>query len=116
MPLEMVEGDTGVIHNIVRLVLIVFDNSESHEQIAGCWITAGFPVQRIVLEYLWLWTTALLDLLLYIPLYLVIRGFLVVEGYRVYWVKPSLSQRQMLDATRVAQSRNAKEIALQMLL
>ena len=31
----------------------------------GCWITEQYPVQRIVLEYMWMWITAFLNFLLY---------------------------------------------------
>ncbi|KZV80574.1 hypothetical protein EXIGLDRAFT_780809 [Exidia glandulosa HHB12029] len=43
-----------------------------------CWITALYPVERIALEYFWLWAAALLNVVLYIPLFLALRGNIVV--------------------------------------
>ncbi|KAI0080281.1 hypothetical protein K474DRAFT_299653 [Panus rudis PR-1116 ss-1] len=51
--------------------------------LAGCWITADYPAQRIALEYFWMWMTALLNILLYVPIALRLGGFFVVEGRRV---------------------------------
>lgn len=41
---------------------------------SGCWITDDFDTERIALEYLWVWTTAVLNVVCYILIALMIRG------------------------------------------
>ena len=50
----------------------------------GCWITAHYLTQRITLEYLWLWMTAFVDLIVYAFLALVVKGFIVVNGSSIH--------------------------------
>lgn len=50
-----------------------------------CWITAAYPKERIAFEYLWMWSAAFINLLLYIPLFFSLRGNLVVQGMRFRW-------------------------------
>jgi len=57
-----------------------------------CWIGDHYPKERILFEYLWMWFTALSNLLLYIPLFLVLRGNLVIRGIRFRWRKVSPGQ------------------------
>ncbi|KIJ42238.1 hypothetical protein M422DRAFT_780051 [Sphaerobolus stellatus SS14] len=51
---------------------------------AGCWIGPKFPVERIVGEYFWFWFTALISLVLYVILYLALRGNVFTEEIR-WW-------------------------------
>ncbi|KAF5359273.1 hypothetical protein D9756_003073 [Leucocoprinus leucothites] len=48
-----------------------------------CWISATYTPYRIALEYLWMWTAALLMLILYGIIALVMHGSLVAEGRRL---------------------------------
>ncbi|KAH9968849.1 hypothetical protein BC827DRAFT_1166129 [Russula dissimulans] len=50
-----------------------------------CWITQEFKVQRTVGDFLWMWISAFSSLLAYIAVFLVLRGFITVEGWRVRW-------------------------------
>ncbi|KAF8513966.1 hypothetical protein JB92DRAFT_178977 [Gautieria morchelliformis] len=45
-----------------------------------CWITDGYGVERVTLEYLWMFLSALTALLLYTMVFLSLRGNLVVSG------------------------------------
>lgn len=60
-----------------------------------CWITSDYPVQRIVLEYLWMWITAFANIILYIPmaLALVYDATVAVNGWHVRIVKNPKSYR-----------------------
>ena len=78
---------------------------------AGCWIKDTYPVQQIVLEYVFLFTAALVNFLLYIPLAAVISGKVVFDGLRPHWAGSNGTVRA---ASRV--SKGAKTIAKQMLL
>ena len=46
--------------------------------ISGCWITSRFPVQRMVLDYVWMFIACLFNIVAYVPLYFVLRGTLVL--------------------------------------
>ncbi|KAF5356978.1 hypothetical protein D9756_006623 [Leucocoprinus leucothites] len=45
-----------------------------------CWIRRKYLADQIGLEYLWMWLTALIQIILYGLMALVMRGFLVAEG------------------------------------
>lgn len=51
----------------------------------GCWITSEFSVQRTVADFLWMWISAFSSILAYIAVFLVLGGFIVVEGWRIRW-------------------------------
>jgi len=51
----------------------------------GCWITSEFSVQRTVADFLWMWIAAFSSLLAYVVLFLVLRGYITVNGWRVRW-------------------------------
>ena len=46
---------------------------------AGCWVSARFTSERLVGEYIWLWLAAFISLLIYIPLFLCLRGIIWVN-------------------------------------
>ncbi|KIP12487.1 hypothetical protein PHLGIDRAFT_124026 [Phlebiopsis gigantea 11061_1 CR5-6] len=75
-----------------------------------CWITSDYPVQRIVLEYLWMWITALLNFALYIPISLVIicDATVIVHGWRIRFVRNPPSYHR--------ENGREKAIALKMLV
>ena len=50
---------------------------------SGCWITAHYPSERIGLEYIWLWLAALVDIVVYVFLALVVKGFIIVNRGRM---------------------------------
>jgi hypothetical protein len=50
----------------------------------GCWITDHYQLERIALEYFWVWLAAFLNILIYIFLALVINGVVVLESGRIY--------------------------------
>ena len=51
----------------------------------GCWITGEFSVQRTVADFLWMWISAFSSLLAYIAVFLVLGGYVAVEGWHVQW-------------------------------
>jgi hypothetical protein len=65
-----------------------------------CWITAEFSVQRTVADFLWMWISAFSSLLAYVAVFLVLKGFIVVEGWRVKWTprqeSPTIPQSNIL--------------------
>ena len=84
---------------------------ESERSISGCWIKDRYPVQQILLEYVFLFTAALVNFLLYIPLAAVISGRVVFDGLRPRWAESSSASRVESRA-----NKTAKTVARQMLL
>jgi len=48
-----------------------------------CWITDGYTVPRVTLEYFWMFLSALVSFLLYTVVFLSLRGNLVISGGRL---------------------------------
>jgi len=46
----------------------------------GCWIKGEFNTELIVTEYLWVWLAAFLMAILYTIMFVVMRGWFVVDG------------------------------------
>ncbi|TFK56974.1 hypothetical protein OE88DRAFT_1730405 [Heliocybe sulcata] len=78
-----------------------------------CWITSDYPVQRIALEYFWLWFTALLNIALYVPLALVLKGYIIIDGMKVR--VPRGEERTHLKITSSNGMKDAGRLALEML-
>jgi hypothetical protein len=70
------------------------------EIVKGCWITEEFHVQRTVADFLWMWISAFSSVLAYVAVFLVLRGFVVVDGWRVRWApkqeSPTIPQSHTL--------------------
>ncbi|KAI9445086.1 hypothetical protein H4582DRAFT_1913234 [Lactarius indigo] len=50
-----------------------------------CWIVEEFHIQRTVADFMWMWISAFSSLLAYLAVFLVLKGFITVEGWRVRW-------------------------------
>ncbi|KAI9462443.1 hypothetical protein BJY52DRAFT_1210803 [Lactarius psammicola] len=50
-----------------------------------CWIAREFRIQRTVADFMWMWISAFSSLLAYLAVFLVLKGFISVEGWRVRW-------------------------------
>ncbi|CAE7087974.1 unnamed protein product [Rhizoctonia solani] len=60
-----------------------------------CWINPKYRNERLAGEYLWLWVAGFGNLLVYIPLFLLLRGNIVLgneglKSHRWYWTPPSV--------------------------
>jgi hypothetical protein len=66
----------------------------------GCWISQEYTVQRTVADFLWMWISAFSSVLAYVAVFLVLGGFVEVEGWRVRWTprqeSPSIHPSQTL--------------------
>ncbi|KAH7341802.1 hypothetical protein B0J17DRAFT_714970 [Rhizoctonia solani] len=61
-----------------------------------CWIGQGYLIERIIFEYFWIWSTALLSIFLYSILFLRMRGYISVDPrrwshIRFHWQRTSSS-------------------------
>ncbi|KAH9079687.1 hypothetical protein EDB83DRAFT_2671293 [Lactarius deliciosus] len=50
-----------------------------------CFIVAEFQIQITVGDFMWMWISAFSSLLAYLAVFLVLKGFVTVEGWRVRW-------------------------------
>jgi len=48
-----------------------------------CWIGNNYPAERITLDYMWLFMSALLTFVMYSLVFLVLRGNVTIRGWRV---------------------------------
>ncbi|KAJ7585768.1 hypothetical protein C8J56DRAFT_862245 [Mycena floridula] len=85
-----------------------------------CWITAGFPSERIALEYVWMWITASVNIICYIIIALVIKGVIIVEGNKMYVrrQKPRALKTLSISSPHsltTVQNLRTNDIAMQML-
>ncbi|KAH8119343.1 hypothetical protein DFH11DRAFT_439734 [Phellopilus nigrolimitatus] len=60
-----------------------------------CWIGGRFTGERIGMEYIWLWMSIVVSILVYVPLFLLTRGYLVVDEthrWKVTWYREARFQ------------------------
>ncbi|KAH8102518.1 hypothetical protein BXZ70DRAFT_1006435 [Cristinia sonorae] len=81
-------GVLGTIWLFLFLIVVVSLTVHNGPRYYGdtqywCWITSSYPAQRIALEYVWMWTTALINIILYIPITLVLKGVISTSGGRL---------------------------------
>lgn len=72
-------------------------------------------MQQIVLDYAFMWAAAFMNIILYIPLALVIKGKLSIEGRRVRFRWRDSDKAEIRNSI-VQAGRGADAIAMQMLL
>jgi uncharacterized membrane protein len=54
--------------------------------VQGCFVRQGFKAEQLVTEYLWVWGAAFLMAILYFTMFVVMRGWFIVDN-GVYWYK-----------------------------
>ncbi|KAK0192871.1 hypothetical protein F5146DRAFT_1041820 [Armillaria mellea] len=80
-----------------------------------CWIRDKFGVERIVLEYLWIWITLAVMVIIYGLIALIMRGFVVIdEG--VHFMIQGNRVRQDLTTADDEDERQSKMVANLMLI
>ena len=80
----------------------------------GCWITARYPSQRIALEYLWLWITAFVDLVVYASLALILKGFVIVNRGSIHFTTSEDRLQSQFTSTQ-STSRRQDSVAMRLL-
>ncbi|KIM75363.1 hypothetical protein PILCRDRAFT_827270 [Piloderma croceum F 1598] len=81
-----------------------------------CWITARYPSQRIALEYLWLWITAFVDLVVYASLALILKGFIIVNrGSIRFTTSEDRVQRQFTSSQSTSRRQDSNSVAMRLL-
>ncbi|KAI5122571.1 hypothetical protein M0805_004788 [Coniferiporia weirii] len=80
-----------------------------------CWITKRYKVQQYMLDYVFMWATAFANIILYIPLSLVIKGIIIVDGNRVKIRSKKDRTHTVGRPTSEPCGRGVDSIAMQML-
>ena len=69
-----------------------------------CWIH-GYLVWRIFSEYVWMWIALFVSLVVYIPLYFWMRGYLLVHNPQ--WWRVTLQSPNLLNRFEIAVRQRA---------
>jgi hypothetical protein len=82
----------------------------------GCWITSRYRTQQIVLEYLWLWIAAFVDLVVYASLALIFKGFIIVNrGSIRFTTSEDRVRRQFISSLSTSRRLDSNSAAMRML-
>ncbi|KZV92211.1 hypothetical protein EXIGLDRAFT_718599 [Exidia glandulosa HHB12029] len=65
-----------------------------------CWVANGYPEERISAEYIWLWLSVFGAVVLYVPLWLVVRGNVEVSPWRFTWCPSRSTHGAAFDRMR----------------
>jgi hypothetical protein len=79
----------------------------------GCWIIPKFKAEAIVTEYLWVWFAGFSMLVLYTIMFLVMRGWFIIDN-GIHWHE-SYEHGPVVVAPETADDKEAKAIAKMML-
>ena len=83
----------------------------------GCWVTRKFGVLQLVTQYLWVWSALILMLILYTIMFVVMRGWLIIENGVWYWYKNYMAGYVAGSPVEETQEeKNSKAIANSLLL
>ncbi|KAK7059068.1 hypothetical protein VNI00_001692 [Paramarasmius palmivorus] len=76
-----------------------------------CWITEEFPEERIALEYFWLWLAAFVNLICYVLIAMVVKGYIVAGEGRIRFRRPKGNEATGLKLDK----SHSNTMAMQML-
>lgn len=95
----------------------VLEKSGPFFGIAGywCWITEQYPGARVGLEYFWMFFSAIMSFILYMLVFLRLRGNIIIEGWKPRFKWVPRSKAWQLQATRDAVDAHMTALARQML-
>lgn len=103
---------------VILLISISFGTHKGKDYYGNtqywCWITSAYPAQRIALEYFWMWFTSLLNIVLYVPIALVLKGIITVRGFHVRLLSQAERRRTSVEA--VSGREISSHIALKMIM
>jgi hypothetical protein len=80
-----------------------------------CWITPHFSVQRIILEYFWLYLACFVNIVVYVFLFLVVKGVVVVQGGKIHIPPKKDRVAAQLASDRSKTFKEAGDVAMQLL-
>ncbi|KAH6906349.1 hypothetical protein BKA70DRAFT_1105730 [Coprinopsis sp. MPI-PUGE-AT-0042] len=75
-----------------------------------CWIPSKFKTEQILSEYLWVWFAAFSMIILYGIMFLVMRGFILIEN-GIHWRTSAKRVHLDLDEAETEEERESRAIA-----
>lgn len=81
----------------------------------GCWIEKPFKTEQVVTEYLWVWTAGVVMAILYTIMFVVIRGWFIIDN-GVHWYKNYKPSYPNAPEVETDEEKQTKAIANLMLL
>ncbi|KAG8692403.1 hypothetical protein FRC08_009797 [Ceratobasidium sp. 394] len=80
-----------------------------------CWITSGYNTERFVLQYLFMFVSAFVSLIVYCLIFFRLRGNLVGEGYKIRILSVPQSRAWNLQTGRAVMESKTMAIAWQLM-
>ncbi|KAJ1304601.1 hypothetical protein OPQ81_005743 [Rhizoctonia solani] len=80
-----------------------------------CWITKDYAVERLCLEYLFMFLSAGVSVIVYTMVFFRLRGNLVAEGYKIKFFSVNSSRAWNLEAGRAVMESNTMSVAWQLM-
>ncbi|KAL5495464.1 hypothetical protein ACEPAI_927 [Sanghuangporus weigelae] len=80
-----------------------------------CWISKPYKLQQYLLDYAFMWTTAFANIILYIPMALVIKGIITVNGWKVRYRRAKERKHISTQSSVTSNGRGVDKVASQML-
>lgn len=111
---------TAVWLTVVLIILISLathkDDLQAYWGNTGfwCWITKRYHLQQYLLDYLFMWVTAFANIVLYVPLCLVLKGIITVNGLHVKYKRKENRQHITTQGSQNS-GKGVDSIAMQML-
>ncbi|PPQ78887.1 hypothetical protein CVT24_012274 [Panaeolus cyanescens] len=120
VPRRMSRYAIGITWLFTVIILVIPNRVHRSDDYYGptgfwCWITSKYSTERIVTEYLWVWLSAFVMVVLYGAMFLVMRGWVIIdEG--VHWYKNyQESSDNSYEHVESEETRRTKAIANSML-
>ncbi|KAF8608910.1 hypothetical protein BDV93DRAFT_433097, partial [Ceratobasidium sp. AG-I] len=80
-----------------------------------CWITSSYSVERFCLEYLFMFVSAFVSLVVYTMIFFRLRGNLIAEGYKIRILSVDSSRAWNLEAGRAVLESHTMSVAWQLM-
>ncbi|KIY73194.1 hypothetical protein CYLTODRAFT_387202 [Cylindrobasidium torrendii FP15055 ss-10] len=117
-PTKVAAVVVGLIWLFITLIVAITFAKHRNQNYFGntqywCWISAEFGAERIGLEYAWLWTAAIVNIICYIFIALIVQGVLVVDKGRLR--RRGSRDPRASTTTSTYRKRHSAVMAMQML-
>ncbi|CAE6480719.1 unnamed protein product [Rhizoctonia solani] len=108
----------GIITTVAVGPMVIQTTSKGdYFGVAGywCWITKDYPTERLCLEYLFMFISAGISVIVYTLVFFRLRGNLIAEGYKIRVLRVNSSRAWNLEAGRAVMESNTMSVAWQLM-